>query len=319
MKIFLSASNKDKGTAEKFIDRIKQNKDIEISYFEDVKSGELFDEFIQDKIAGADVHIIIYTENSIRSRGIKEELLISSTIQMTKGTITILPVVIDAVSLDNKKRKSIRIDSSDIDSGIQEVVQRLEQIKRDKESKKIKSIEITQEIESKTGEYLDSTKQGLIKKGKKFSISAFALNALGLLLLIGGVGLGYIIYSESIDLLRVNDKIFWGLTISFTLKGTIMIILIVSASRYCFNLGKMYMNESLKNSDRVHALKFGEIYVKRFDKEMDQEAFKEAFQDWNYTSKTSFSDIDTKDTDYELMIKVMQVMKLLNSSEKVEH
>lgn len=310
MNIFVSASDKDKLKADELVSFLRE-KDFNTSYSGDLSAGEDINKYFRKKIIKSDAHIILYTKNSINSRGIKDELIASEALQSKDDQLVIIPIIFDKIEIEHKKRKSIRINDT-LDKELNNIFIILNTAKINKLKKQQERDEMNSAILESAKKYVTETKNDLERREKWFSRIAISCSIAGLIFLIIGVIIGYSIYNDNKDLFNSAQGHFWELIVSMTLKGAIIIVLLISASRYCFNLGKTYMNESLKNSDRRHALGFGEIYLERFGAQITQNDFREAFRDWNYNSKSSFLDLSSKDFDPELLSNLAKVAESIN-------
>lgn len=94
-----------------------------------------------------------------------------------------------------------------------------------------------------------------------------------------------------------------------SLKTIVVIGLLVACAKYAFSLGKSYSSESLKSSDRIHAIRFGEFYLRAFGDKTKWEELKEVFQHWNIDRNSSFSSLDTSHFDPKIIESLMDIMK----------
>ena len=76
------------------------------------------------------------------------------------------------------------------------------------------------------------------------------------------------------------------------------------------------MNEAFKNSDRMHAISFGEFYLNAFSERTNWEELKEVFQHWNMDKNSSFASQSAKDFDPQFFEKVIETFKILSQLEK---
>ena len=83
--------------------------------------------------------------------------------------------------------------------------------------------------------------------------------------------------------------------------------------KYSFTLGKSYINEALKNADRIHAISFGKFYLDAYGSTAKWEDLKEAFQYWNINSESSFSKLDTNQYDPKFIELVVELSKIISS------
>lgn len=65
------------------------------------------------------------------------------------------------------------------------------------------------------------------------------------------------------------------------------------------------MVESLRNSDRIHAISFGEFYLKAYQEKADWKEIKEAFQHWNIDGGSSFNSQNANDFDPKIFKNII--------------
>lgn len=178
-----------------------------------------------------------------------------------------------------------------------------EKVRIEKELKK----EILQKSAAK---FVDQSINQLKLRESNLNRQAKMWNLGGLISLIIGVGVSfYLIIDDSI---KIDDTP----SIIYTLlKGLVIIGLLVATARYTFILGKTYMNESLKNADRIHAISFGKFFLQVFDNDISKEDLKEVFKDWNTSSESQFVKLQSSEFDpkyVEEFSKFIQSVKKAN-------
>lgn len=95
----------------------------------------------------------------------------------------------------------------------------------------------------------------------------------------------------------------------------------IAFARYAFIFSNSYMHESLKNSERRHAINFGKFYLEAYGANASWEQVKEAFQHWNISNDSAFTKKNTSDFDPKVMENVVELSKALshnNTSKKPE-
>jgi hypothetical protein len=63
------------------------------------------------------------------------------------------------------------------------------------------------------------------------------------------------------------------------------------ATKYCAEMSKAFMRESLRNEDRIHAISFGMFYLSAFGNDAEWQEIKDAFKEWNINQPNAFADI----------------------------
>lgn len=171
-----------------------------------------------------------------------------------------------------------------------------------------------EQIKTSAADYVKDSLQELNDRENTLKIQAQIWYIVGFLSLISGVMVAVsFINLDTVDIhsgIKVIHQIF---------KSLFIIGLLVAASRYSFNLGKTYMNESLKNADRRHAISFGEFYLKVFDTHIKPEDLKEVFKEWNTSKESPFTKLDSSEFDPKMLnafIKLSEVVKGTSENQK---
>jgi hypothetical protein len=96
------------------------------------------------------------------------------------------------------------------------------------------------------------------------------------------------------------------------LKAAVVIGLLGACAKYAFSLGKSYSSESLKSSDRIHAIRFGEFYLGAFGEKTKWDELKEVFQHWNIDRNSSFSSLDVSNFDPKIIESLMNLINTVS-------
>jgi hypothetical protein len=76
------------------------------------------------------------------------------------------------------------------------------------------------------------------------------------------------------------------------------------------------MVESLRNADRIHAISFGQFYLKAFGEHAEWAEIKEAFQHWNIDKGSSFMQQEAKDINPEILKTALEIAKSMSPKGK---
>ncbi|OEK01334.1 hypothetical protein BFP97_07320 [Roseivirga sp. 4D4] len=170
--------------------------------------------------------------------------------------------------------------------------------------------EIKDRIETSSAEYINETIKELTSRESKLSKTANLWYIAGyssfILGIISTVLLTIVTYKDHSGEIEWSEIIFW------TVRGLVIIILFIAASKYSFELAKTFMNESLKNSDRIHAISFGKFYLQVFGKNVKSDEIMNVFQYWNIDKNSSFNGLDSNKFDpnvLEMALKLITVAR----------
>jgi hypothetical protein len=174
------------------------------------------------------------------------------------------------------------------------------------DDKKIAKKEAEEKLERTAASFVQDSITELSKREVRLKLQANVWYIIGFLALILGVGIG--VYFSTFDNSPSNSTI----NIVYIIARNVLIIaLLIVASRYSFNLGKTYMNESLKNADRIHAISFGKFYLQVFGSNIKQEELRDVFKDWNTNQESAFLKLDSKDIDPKVLETILKLTETL--------
>lgn len=310
-KIFLSYAQKDHEIAIKFQEMFKKSDFEVISPFNYVTPGDSISTEISDAMLSSDIIIFLMTENSVNISSINYDFALATSYSK-QGIIS--PIVI-SVLLGELKSPNInsnyillhypKYTPNNIDNILENTLIRVGELLGKKEAELIKNNEIIDKLSSSSDKYIRDSLERLKKNEFHFKSMAYTFYGIGFLLLIGGLMISY--SKLNISEFVLNQFIFSFLytTLFYGFLGIII--------KFSFALGKSFMVESLRNSDRIHAIKFGEFYLKAFDNKLNWKEIKEAFQHWNIDLGSEFVKQNIKDYDPDLFSKMTTLFSSINN------
>lgn len=198
---------------------------------------------------------------------------------------------------DSHTLKSIVADIADVVT--------IRALRKDDQTKNQKAAAVVQNIQLKAPDYIRKNKTDLenievslkntASKWYDWSVISLVLSILTAIIMLA--------YTARTDF--AGD---WVRPLFVTIKGIILITLLLSSAKYCLSLAKAYTSEALKIADRIHAIAFGDFYIKVFENELKSSELKEIFRDWNINNQTnSFSKDSSGDLDIKMLEKVLDL------------
>jgi len=262
----------------------------------------------------ADVIIPVITSSSIDSKMFYSELIQLRNYASHTENKLVIPVLSPNVSLDMLPESLLNVNAIRLEGTSQKeldfAVRRIDESINSFLGKKIASDEkaqvIKEKIEDSAPTYISQTIIELTKRELYQKNIAFFWYLLGFLALVGGVGVA--IWFANNGLTSFNGKENWSLTIFYAIKSLFIIILLIAASKYCFNLAKSYMSESLKIADRIHAISFGKFYLQVFNQQINPGEIKEIFRDWNINNQNNNFTNQKTDYDPKIFEKALEII-----------
>jgi len=276
---------------------------------------------LKNIINKASVFIILMTRESVDSKRFLDEFIQISNYTNHSNKI-LIPIFESGINFDRLPGKILNIQGLQFDGRtkksitllLQQIDNAINQFLGKRLATEEKAQVIKDKIESTSPEYINETITGLSKREKNLKNTALFWYILGFVSLIAGVGAAIIFANNGLEDFDGSTE-NWSKTTFFAIKSIVIIVLLISASKYSFNLAKSYMNESLKISDRIHAISFGKFYLQVFNQQIEPSELKDIFQNWNISNESSFIHQKSNDFDPQLLEKIIELIdKVKNKS-----
>ena len=272
---------------------------------------------LNNLIQSADAVIAIITENSISSISVLNEIAMAQAQMDAAGNNLFLPLVVGE-DVDIPKfllDRFVEIVPNLLDGNLNKVIgniyRAIERSNAIREEKRKSQKEQAAKFETSKTEFIKEAEERLNKKESSLRFNANTWYSIGYLALIFGVVAAFYLINESL-----GDNLDTTKIALLSLKGIIGIGLLVASSKYAFTLGKSYMNESLKNSDRLHAITFGKFYLQAYGDVVCPEDVKDVFQHWNIDKDSAFKELGANSFDPKFLESAINIASVLSKSEK---
>lgn len=172
--------------------------------------------------------------------------------------------------------------------------------------------ESRRQIESKSQDYVNTALTGLESKENSFHWLAKMWSCIGAVSIVLGVLFMITSTFYGSDNFHNIQGFSWTYFLYITFRGLIVVAMFIALARYAFVFSNSYMHESLKNSERRHAINFGKFYLEAYGANASWDQVKEAFQHWNISSDSAFTKRNTSDFDPKVMENVVELSKALS-------
>ncbi len=319
-KIFISHSHEDKSLHD-ILKEALIGLGHEILGFDSLYIGANLSKELKKQLNTADAVVAILTEKSINSKHVLNEVTMAQAQMNAIDSKLFLPVIIGEIEIPEFLQNNlVEIVPNLLDRNLSKVVSNIHTaIERNialrNEIKRVRD-ERANKLETSKTEFIREAEVRLNKNESSLKLSANLWYAAGYLALILGVLAAFFLIKESL-----GGNIDTTSIILLSLKGLIGVGLLVASSKYAFTLGKSYMNESLKNSDRLHAISFGKFYLQAYDDVVTPEDVKEVFQHWNIDKDSSFKGLNSDSFDPRVFESAIEIAKVLvkNESKKTKN
>lgn len=175
--------------------------------------------------------------------------------------------------------------------------------------------QVQEKIEIKVPEFVKSAIEVLEKKEKDFSGKAKEWNnngsiSLGLAILSA---IGALVYGGFAFNSAAKENIDWFFFSFLLLKGLVIVSLFGAFAKHAYNIGNAYMHESLKRSDRMHAINFGKLYLEVYGNDVSQSDMKSIFENWNLDSNSAFTKVQQASFEPKIVEQISEMIKSISS------
>jgi DNA-binding MarR family transcriptional regulator len=310
--IYVSHLYSDSSIAEQIAKKLSAAGHSVSSRQQSFESGNKWVDMTKNRFGGSQIAVFLLTASAQKTSRLMSELGLAIAFQKQLDDFFVLPVVIGKIltpdALQDVQAIVLpKLDVDEISSQILRVVANYLAIFNAKKQEKEK---LQQKIETNAAQYIEEALSSLSKKESKLQLYATIWYSLGFISLIIGIAAIVILTSTSL-LLFENRQEQWPLFILITIKNLVIIGLLIASSKYSYTLAKSYMNEALKNSDRIHAISFGRFYLKAYGEKATWQELKEVFQHWNIAKDSSFAKLNPNDYDPHFVDSAVDFAKAL--------
>lgn len=256
-------------------------------------SGELDSLFIEPglllkTLLKVDLAIVLISQTYVRSASYQmESEMLKQTSKFARNPLLLIVIDDSTPQYGFEGIGYSEVDKKDILNGNFKEINRLLAIKEtemyqtkieetaEKESKKAVIERITDSLELKE---VISDLKNREKFNKRIAMGCYSIGTAGIII---GAFLAYF----SVSNIPSDKNSYYYIYIG--LKNLAIIGLLILCSRYTFNIGKIFMEEGVKQADRLHAIHYGKFFLESFREKLSFEEMKDLFKDWNMDNKPS--------------------------------
>ena len=205
--------------------------------------------------------------------------------------------------------------SSAIDRILIQINGSINSLLSDRIGKKEQAKVVRENIENSKTKFIENTTKGLENRERKFKSNATLWYMARFASIAFGIGVATLLTYLGVNNLTTKND--WSLVTFYTIKSLLIIILLISLSKYAFSLARSNMSESLRIADRLHAISFGEFFLNVFNEQINPAELKDIFRDWNINNQSnSFSTQSTSDYDPKIIEKWIEIVDKIKGNPK---
>ncbi len=293
LRIFISYSHLDKDIAKEFFDYLSSH-DFEVYWDENIiLTGDSFEKKLKQALYSSDIYLPIITNNFEKSSFVQRELLTAIGYNSGRERPWIFPYIVYQNTIPYDLSTFLCFMGTNvIENDLKEIEIQLNKIRGTILAKQDINDTISEQLNISFDSYLNDVFEKLEnneKKNKRLAYFSYTMSALFLIMIIP-----FLFFTRDYSDLY-NTQIIGTILLSFFNLTTITVF--AALSRLMFILGKSFMVESIRNSDRIHAISFGKFYIRSYGNSASRQEIREVLGEWNIDKGSSFSTQDAKEID----------------------
>lgn len=257
--------------------------------------GSNWERLLGESLAISEVFVVLLSEASTASPNVMMEIGRAKALAST-GDKLMIPVILDASSIPLALAEwqvvfAAQKHVAEVAGNILAGIAGFEHAKQD-------SIERKKEVREDLSKFADEAIETQKTVGKTNKYAAYVCYTGGALALFIGLMMTVDALKRAMDPATVFET---SRMISAGIANVIAIGFLGALAKYGYSLGKSFMSESLKSSDRIHAIQFGQFYLKAFGSRLSPAEVRDAFQHWNIDRGSTFSTLDSAEIDPQII------------------
>lgn len=319
--IFISYSKPDFEFAETLRNRLQSVGHTAFFSGSDLSVGERWRSSIEGQLRNADAVVVLISEQAAigdRPGGLSHWLVqeVSYTLGMWResGRPIVLPILLDDIDIPSvvSDVQVLYAPERNLDYIVEQVTVSIESSMGRLDARNDQKRETLKRVEDIADKYISDSITDLRNRESRLKLVSTLWYWIAFLSLVSG----FLFAGWRALQSTASEQSSWEVVIGSLIASVFVLGFSGAISRFAFTLGKSYMVESLRNSDRIHAISFGQFYLKAFGEDADWNEIKEAFQHWNIDKGSSFMTQDVKDINPEILKNAIEIAKSLSPVKK---
>jgi TIR domain len=264
---------------------------------------------LSEGLKSADVFVILLSAASVTSQFTSMELGTARAYASQIGKPVVIPILIDdiAIPVPIQDIHVLMAKDRNVDHIVLSIERAISVSAGLEAAKEKKEEETARKIEANAATYVEEAINSQRIYERKNNLAGKMWYAIGFVALIIGIGFALL------SILFRASQFNWLSLATVVVTNVIVIGFLGACSRYAFSLGKSYISESLKASDRIHVIAFGRFYLRAFGEKANWAELKEVFQHWNIDRSSAFSNLDASQIDPQILSLIGQMAAAFGS------
>ncbi len=315
-KIYISYQRNDLEFVDKLARKLKIVGHTLFYDVDELSPGSDWRAALNTGLKNSEIFIVVISENTEKSQYVLTEVGAARAYAQESGRMLIIPLIIDNIPIPLSLQDIHAIIQ--LDRNVLEIVPKIESaisafVGR-RAAIETAATEAAEKIQSNAADFVKVAIRSLAMLEKRDRLLSYFWYGIGFVALIIGIAFAFVGLSQ----VGQQTNLATESIILVALKTIVVIGLLSACAKYAFVLGKSYSSESLKSSDRIHAIRFGEFYLRAFGDKTRWDELKEVFQHWNIDRNSSFSTLDVSQFDPKIVESLLDVARLVSGRKNVK-
>lgn len=306
-KVYISYQRDDQAFVDDLANRIKSAGHTLTYDVDALSAGADWRAELDLGLQSSEIFIVVVSNSTQQSQYVPGEIGTARTYARESGRMLLIPIIIDGAPIPLLLQDIHGIIQPDrnLDQIFPKIEEAISTFIGRRAAQQAAATAVAEKIQSNAADYIKAAIDSLDRLEVRDRRLGYLWYGLGFLSLV--VGIGFTLWNMS--LVGQQETIRTENLLLVALKALVVIGLLSACAKYAFSLGKSHASEALKCSDRMHAIRFGEFYLRAFGDKTKWEQLKEVFQHWNIDRNSSFSGLDVSSFDPKIVESLLEFAK----------
>lgn len=294
-KVFISHSNRNKDYTEEFAQGLVEFGHQPLYDSTLLSIGSNWREILEQALDDAEVIVFLISLESLESTWVLNEIGRAKALA-SGGQKLLIPVIIDDIPVPDILRQWLALMGRGRPA--REVAGEVALAIVDFEGRREKQETRIREVEQDLSKFVDEAIQTQKIEGKNNRRAAYLCYTGGAIALLVGLALMTGALERAMDPQTVLEP---SRMAAVGIANIVAIGILSALAKYGYSLGKSFMSEALKSADRIHAIYFGQFYLKAYGSRLTPGEVREAFANWNIDRGSTFSTLNAAEIDPQII------------------
>ncbi|MDR0884145.1 MAG: toll/interleukin-1 receptor domain-containing protein [Oscillospiraceae bacterium] len=291
MKVFIAYSHRDSAIAKSFYGYLREH-GFEVSSDNDLLVGDSWQEKLLSMMSEADVVMVIVSNDSMKSVFVHTEIGMTIRSDKFRDIPRLFPYIVYGTDIpSNLEDIQCFIGTDNVYHDLELISEQLNELRGSILTKNKANYEQLGNIGVNLDTYIRDVFVRLDKNERRNRLLSYFMYFVAFMLLTFSLIFAFNT-TKAYVLVTTLEEI-----IPKAISGTLIFAVAIAMARFAFLLGKSFMVEAIRNGDRIHAISFGQFFIKAYGDKATRQEVREVFGEWNIDKGSSFRTMEARDID----------------------